>query len=295
MVEKLCEPIGRLPHPSLDLNPVLWREWHRSRPTRWARIVSMLYVAIAATFSLLAIRSGSRGVAAWVNGLQVSVGLLLLSVTAATSLAEERVRGSLDVLLATPLSTGQIVLGKWLGSFRRVSLLAILPTVVILGGGGPWVERWTVAFLIIVLIVCNGAAITSLGLAMATWSSRLGRAVGVTVTLHVLVTVGWLFLVMMLGRGPASNEGPMMGSPFFWAGELTFEISNQRPGHIGWAIFWATAYAFAAVVLLAATLATFNRCLGRVESRLPPFAHPGAKAVKPASVEEVVGESCKVA
>jgi hypothetical protein len=119
----------------------------------------------------------------------------------------------------------------------------------------------------------------------------------VTVTLHVLVTVGWLFLVMMLGRGPASSEGPMMGSPFFWAGELTFEISNQRLGidHIGWAIFWATAYAFAAVVLLAATLATFNRCLGRVEGRLSPFAHPGAKAVKPRPVEEVVGESFEVA
>ena len=33
------------------------------------------------------------------------LGLLLLSVSAATALAEERVRGSLDVLLATPLPT----------------------------------------------------------------------------------------------------------------------------------------------------------------------------------------------
>ena len=32
------------------------------------------------------------------NGLQVGAGLLLLSVTAATSLAEERARGSLDLL-----------------------------------------------------------------------------------------------------------------------------------------------------------------------------------------------------
>ena len=71
-----------------------------------------------------------------VNGFQVSIGLLLLSVSAATSLAEERVRGSLDVLMTTPLSTRQIVLGKWLGTFRLVPLLAVLPALVVLGSGG---------------------------------------------------------------------------------------------------------------------------------------------------------------
>ena len=28
--------VGLLPGPSLDNNPVLWREWHRRRPSRWA-------------------------------------------------------------------------------------------------------------------------------------------------------------------------------------------------------------------------------------------------------------------
>jgi hypothetical protein len=57
----------------------------------------------------------------------VTFGLLLLSATAPTTLTVERVRGSLDILMSTPLSTHQIVLGKWLGSFRRVPPLAILP------------------------------------------------------------------------------------------------------------------------------------------------------------------------
>ena len=38
--------IGRLtrwlPGPSLDGNPVLWREWHRSRPSRWLTILIVL-------------------------------------------------------------------------------------------------------------------------------------------------------------------------------------------------------------------------------------------------------------
>ena len=40
-----------------------------------------------------------RQVGVIVNAFQVAIGLLLVSVTSVTSLQEERVRGSLDVLL----------------------------------------------------------------------------------------------------------------------------------------------------------------------------------------------------
>src|SRR5262249_28570934 len=116
-----------LPSPSLDGNPVLWREWHRRRPSRWSVAVWGLYGVLSGGFSLWAIVDAldsagprSREAGAVLNGLQVAAGLLLLSVSAATSLAEERQRGSLDVLLATPLSTRSIVLGKWWGGFRGV-------------------------------------------------------------------------------------------------------------------------------------------------------------------------------
>ena len=71
-----------------------------------------------------------RELGAVISGLQVAAGLLLLSVSAATSLAEERQRGSLDVLLATPLSTRSIVLGKWWGAFRGVPPLLVLPVLI---------------------------------------------------------------------------------------------------------------------------------------------------------------------
>ena len=103
--------------PSLDGNPVLWREWHRSRPSRWSMLNTVLYGGLSLLFSILAIFCCSRHTVAWVNGLQVSIGLLLFSVTAATSLAEERARGSLELLMSSPLSTRQIVFGKWLGGF----------------------------------------------------------------------------------------------------------------------------------------------------------------------------------
>ena len=52
-----------------------------------------------------------------------------VSLFAPTVLAEERVRGSLDVLMTTPLSTDRIVLAKWWGAYRVVPALAILPAI----------------------------------------------------------------------------------------------------------------------------------------------------------------------
>jgi ABC-type transport system involved in multi-copper enzyme maturation permease subunit len=203
---------------------------------------------------------------AYVNGFQVSIGFLLLSVAAATSLAEERARGSLDLILSTPLSTRQIVLGKWLGAYRMVPPLAILPALVVGRGAfyGDWKMCW-VALLMIAYVLAAGAAITSLGIAMAISFSRLGRAVGATVTVYVLVAAGWIALVMLVS-GLSHDRELALGSPFFWAGEIAIAVAN-RPHDvpIGWAILWTMTWAFAGVELLRFSFGDFERRLGRIE------------------------------
>jgi ABC-type transport system involved in multi-copper enzyme maturation permease subunit len=268
--------------PSMDFNPVFWREWHRNRPPRWARVVVAAFVAVALTFSVMSIFAGTnQGLRPWVNALQVSTGLLFLSVVAATSLAEERVRGSLDVLMTTPLETREIVIGKWLGTFRLVPPLAILPVFVLLGSLGNRFDRWPSAMLMAMFVLAAGAAVTSLGLAMATWCGRLGRAVGLTVSVYLLVTVGWMFAVLAISNHGVSSESMMMGSPFFWPGEVTHLVLHDGIGsYLGAAVGWTLAYALAAFALLAATLKTFNRCLGRVESRSTLDGPPGAEKKK---------------
>ncbi len=268
--------LPRLPGPALDSNPVLWREWHRNRPSRWARVVGLLFFGLAATFSVVAVVSGPGELSGIVNGLQVSIGLLFLSVTASTSLAEERARGSLDVLMATPLTTRQIVLGKWLGTFRQVPLLAVLPGLVILGGPGAGIGRWPGCVVMAVSVIAAGAAVTSLGLAAATVCSRLGRAVGLTVAAYVLMTVGWMFLVMALMRPTPYGYATIAASPLYGAVLITMECCNPRFGkhQIVWPILWSFVHAFAALVLLVITLASFNECLGRVETGL---AWPGKR------------------
>ncbi len=282
--------------PSLDGNPVLWREWQRKRPSRWSRFIWMIYAAcsILGTGFAMYVASGAPNGSpqkevglVMVNGLQISIGLLLLSVSAATALAEERVRGSLDVLLATPLPTRKIVMGKWWGAFRGVPVLAILPGILAAvaayyqhdPGALPlrmtyasWLPRWVGAVAIVGLILGYGAALTSFGLAMATWTSRLERAVATTVAAYVFMAVAWMFLVMMLFNDERSGIGIGTASPFLGPAYLSAmivspgnnaDLNSRWEPELAWCLFWTLAYLTAAAILLKLTLLSFDRKLGR--------------------------------
>ncbi len=291
-------PLARLtrllPSPSLDGNPVLWREWHRRRPSRWSVAVWGLFGMLSSGFSLWAIvdvlgAAGPRGRDAGgvISGLQVSAGLLLLSVSAVTSLAEERQRGSLDVLLATPLSTPSIVLSKWLGAFRGVPPLTVLP-VLIAAALATHTGFALGPALIGGLIVAYGAAITSLGLALAVWLPRMGRAIGLTAGLYIVVLIGAIPVgTILFGKGASgARDGFAAASPFWGVGFSSAMFGGTAgPGHeiekqAAWLVFWIVAYGLVALGLLLATLKTFNRCLGRIDNRLPaeqPFPRPARK------------------
>ena len=279
--------------PTLDANPVLWREWHRHRPSRWARIIWGLYIALAAGFSVVAIHLAWQGgsqsdPAGVISGFVTSIGLLLLSVSAATSLAEERAMGSLDVLLATPLPTSTIVWGKWCGTFRNVPLLAILPGMVAVAMTHQ-TGRWLGPPLVVGVILAYGAAVTSLGLALATWVRRLSLALALCVGAVVGVTVGAIPVAMILFRGTGDFAlCAAMASPFFGVGYFSAMIGVERPyeSAAASAILWSGFYAAAASGLLAATLLTFDRCMGRIPDRpaLPRLRPPARMRRQPGPV-----------
>jgi ABC-type transport system involved in multi-copper enzyme maturation permease subunit len=263
--------------PSLDGNPVLWREWQRRRPSRWGRIVWRIYIVLGVGFSVVTLQSmgaagPNRELPSVTNGFQASLGLLLLSVTSATSLSEERTRGSLDLLLVTPLSTLRVIWGKWSGAFRGVVLLAILPTVVaaaLATNSG----RWVGPPLILALFLAYGAAITSLGLALATWISNPGRVLALCVSAVVGVTVGSIPVVFMLFQPNWLAPCVAMVSPFFGIGYFSDVIAGHEPRHMwpataAFALLWTAVYGAIACFLFLATLATFDRCLGRIPDRV---------------------------
>jgi ABC-type transport system involved in multi-copper enzyme maturation permease subunit len=277
-----------LPRPSLDGNPVLWREWHRRLPSRWVRAVWSLYGLVAFGFSLyvfchvlLQSHSRQRELGAFVNAFGVSVGLLLVSVTSVTSLQEERLRGSMDVLLTTPLSTLQVFWGKWWGSFRLVLRLAVLPTAlsfapilaVFLGRaraeGAPFHNIAGSFLLMPVVICCYGAAVVSLGLALAIWIKGPGKAMAASVILYLLPTVGCLLSPLFFHSG---EDFKTLGSSFMAMGYLT--IIGLEPVPIGvlsvipWLMVWSIVYAFAAGFISLLAYRSFDRCLERMPDQM---------------------------
>jgi hypothetical protein len=123
-----------------------------------------------------------------------------------------------------------------------------------------------------------------MGLALATWTPRLGRAIGITVTIYVLATIG-LYFALELAAGPNEQAvlGLAAGSPPVGVGLLTVDAFWDRNGfprpefEIVELImpYWTIFYAMLATALVVATLWSFNRCLGRVDDR--------PRAVRPAS------------
>jgi ABC-type transport system involved in multi-copper enzyme maturation permease subunit len=213
--------------PSLDSNPVLWREWHRNRPSklaRWLWLIILLIVWSLAAWGTYRVVAGGAlndglGSLQFAFMLNLLFGFLMLSATAPTVLAEERVRGSLDVLLTTPLSTTSIVVAKWWGIYRGVLILTLLP----LGVGAlfafappaapicppgakfpkppvplaAW-ERTLSVTLCALDCLASGAVLVSIGFILATWVRRLGRAVALSVILYFLLGIGLPVLADML-------------------------------------------------------------------------------------------------
>lgn len=227
-------------------------------------------MSIGLTVTLIVLISSGRPVprqvASIANGFQAGIGLLLLSVAAATSLGEERIRANLDVLLATPLRTRSIVWGKWCGAYRAVPIVAICPGVLaaaLARDSG----RWDGALLIVGLFLAYGAAVTSLGLALATWITRIDLAVALNVAVLGGVTIGWLFVVGLLGPGrsfPSFAAGsPIIGLAFPTLAMQIFQPHEWAALRSAW-ILWIIVYLLGASALAALTLMTFNRCFGRM-------------------------------
>jgi ABC-type transport system involved in multi-copper enzyme maturation permease subunit len=293
-----------LPGPSLDRNPVLWREWHRSRPSRWMTAILALLMGTTGALCI------AGAVAFWKNGVELGprpatwelagifsyilhliFGLLMLAAIAPTSMAEERQRGSLDMLAATALSTRAIVIGKWLGTFRLVLLMAIGPGLMALAmatarsgatfAPGPGLPpdyyrvfslgaRCYGVIVVIATIVAHGALIASVGLAMAVWIKRQSRAIAMSVGSFILVTAAWPIVVSIpflpeLGRNLASLS-PVVTCVIF-VNFFTNRTYAFMGGMLWCGTFWAVEVFALALGLLWLTVWTFDGCFERIPDR----------------------------
>ncbi len=263
----------------LDRDPVAWYERHRRQPTPWMRNMIATYFLFAILFGGLGIFEGlwpRLGVSygwfsCYVVAFSVAIGLPLNLLAGATAMSDERARGSLDVLLATPVATRRIVLAKWWASFRPVVLLLPIPTLVVLPLA--WqTGHWGEAALIPASIILWSASATSIGLALATWIHRPNRAVAAAVAVYVLGSLGWPVTVIALTGGwGLLCWGLTTVSPYYNAYFATEILANPNvnfPIDLHWiCLSWVVLHALTAGGLLVAILATFDRAQGRVRER----------------------------
>jgi ABC-type transport system involved in multi-copper enzyme maturation permease subunit len=256
----------------LERDPVLWREKHRRRPAGWGRAIWMLYAGISLIFTALAILNSQ--IAPGTSAFMVSIGLLMVSVTAATALAEERAHGSLDVLMTTPVSSRAIVVGKWRGAFRGVVWLAVLPGILALSSAAshqPGFFSIIFSTLTVALVVAYGAAVSGLGVFLAAWQPRLGRAIAISVACYLLITVAYPLVMIFATHAGPDDLAFLWPSPFFGIFISMGWIEWHQSHLIGVALtamfVWVVLISATAYLLLRATVKSFNRFLGRIPDR----------------------------
>jgi ABC-type transport system involved in multi-copper enzyme maturation permease subunit len=152
--------------------------------------------------------------------------LMILSVVvrAAGSVHSERERHTLDELLTTPLTTGQIIFAKWLGAVASVRWgwlwLGLILGIGVFTGSLQW---WAVPLLIVSWFVYATIA-AGIGLWFSTGTKSTLRA-SVAALMSVIFIFGGYWLVVLLccitpfailGSGSAEREFGDLMYPVFW-------------------------------------------------------------------------------
>ena len=139
-------------------------------------------------------------------------------------------------------------------------------------------------------VLVSGAAIVSLGLLLATWIKRLGRAVAASVVIYLAMSVGWIFALEILESmmnparfNPATGGYEANGAPWWydslWLVSPVASIapmealaeSAREPRMRTWLCILAALAIKAgfAAIAFELTVRTFDRALGRVVESKP--------------------------
>jgi hypothetical protein len=148
---------------------------------------------------------------------------------------------------------------------------------------GP-VDRVLAPLLVVAELLSWGAAFTSLGLLLATWTPRIGRAIGISLAVFLVLSIGWMFLcravIMPALRAWVYARYSVNSDALIWIDSglmslspMAAPIATVQALDIAYGArwqFWAMMAAWcllawaAAGVMYWRVLATFDRRLGRM-------------------------------
>ncbi len=259
----------------LVLLAVAWSAWQAASAAQWsggASVASLLQsestIALTLTQSL-----------GW---LQLVAVALLAPMLTASCVSEEVEGRTLDVLLMTPLSVPQIIVGKLVSRLSTVVILILLGMPMLLSmrvfGGFSLEGIAVVEVLTLTTAILGGSA----GILMSAWEKRSWAAVGVC----YMYLVAWWFLVPVAVAAANAWSSDRLGvslpwissnmgagflqlarhiNPFFVLAEMTLGFTMGRA--MGWSLTSVNIVNLAmSFLLLAVTMPLVRRRVGGRES-----------------------------
>jgi Cu-processing system permease protein len=172
---------------------------------RWFMLYAVVFILLSVGFSMLAMGGSTltgqpgfgRTAAGLLNLMLLMVPLIGLTI-GAQSIVGERQDRSLDYLMAQPISTREIFVGKYLGAAASLALLLLLGfgvsgVVMAVRGAATGLGDF---LLLVLLTTLLGLAMLSVGYLISSRSPQTAAALGIALTAWlVLVIVGDLGLM----------------------------------------------------------------------------------------------------
>lgn len=205
-------------------DPVVWREVRmpgvRSRVLRRLAALGALGIPVL-IFSLAGV--GDREV---YIGLSVTASILVLVIGAAGTaggITGERESRTWDLLLTTPLSARQIILGKFIGALRRQWFIpGVILGVLMVGTAAGTLHPLVVPHAIFVLVPII-MAMSALGVLLSQVRRRTASAVALSFGVWLVL---WIALPMVVG---VLGSAMYMYSSFNWLEEILLAIITFNP------------------------------------------------------------------
>jgi ABC-type transport system involved in multi-copper enzyme maturation permease subunit len=207
------------PHRPVGRHPILWKELHTDQGLSGRGATYVLVGGLAvATLLLLPHDTWQEtwehftfALNGWVRLLGTLLACVLflqVGVRAAGVVRAEKDRDTLDSLLTTPLTSEEILWGKWLGSVASVRPLVfglgLVWTLAVLGGG---LSPLALPGLVIYVACCT-AAMASIGLWFSVACRTTLRAITATLFTVLGLAFGhWLVWLCCAFNGPV-HDGP---------------------------------------------------------------------------------------
>ncbi|HEX8683306.1 MAG TPA: ABC transporter permease subunit [Ardenticatenaceae bacterium] len=184
--------------------------------------MTLFLVALAATsllvYQLLALDSGGGGssfeagriIFSFISGMEMLLLAALAPTLTSGAIASERQAQTFDMLMATPLTSGQVLGGKLMASMNYVFLLLVagLPVnslAFLFGGVEPVMLLWWLVLVVVVMLMLG-----TIGLLMSTLVRSSGAATALTyifcTILFVAVPILAVTVLPLFGTGGRAVE-----------------------------------------------------------------------------------------